>query len=196
MTIPSIQSQLALMHSSDGIVDLYRLDTSSFGGSIYYASPQCYIDGSYISFGGQSYTCFPIGIQTLETHATTSALPQPTLTLSNVGGFLMAAIAGENDICGAILTHWKTKVSYLDGGANADSTKFIGPQNWKIFQKTAHTNTQVNFLLASPLDLPGMQFPVRQILKNPGINAGPLNNSSPAGPTAIYFPGVQGYQMQ
>jgi lambda family phage minor tail protein L len=172
MTAPSIQSQLMLMHSSDGMVDLYKLDTTATGGSIYYFSPQCYQNGSLVSFGGQDYNCFPVGLETIEAHATTSALPQPTLTVSNVGGTLMAAIAGQNDLIGSTLTHWKTKASYLDAGANPDSTKFIGPQIWYLFQKQAHTNQQVQFLLTCPIDRPGLQFPIRQVMKNAGICPG------------------------
>ncbi len=172
MTTPTIQSQLMLLHSSDGMVDLYKLDTSPSGGAIYWFSPQCYQDGTLVSFGGQSYDCFPIGIDTLETHATSAALPQPTLTVSNVGGTLMSAIAGQNDLIGSKLTHWKTKASYLDAGANPDSAAFIGPQIWYLFQKSAHNANFVQFKLVCPIDRPGLQFPVRQVMKSPGVCPG------------------------
>jgi len=185
MPTPSVASQLAIMYSSDGMVDLYELDCSSFGGSVYYFTPQCYQDGTAIYFGGQIYTRLPIGIESLETHATTQSLPQPILSISNVGGLILGAVNSLGDLVGAKLTHWKTKVSYLDGQANADSNKFVGPQIWYIYQKTVHNNTLLQFSLSSPLDRPGMMIPVRQVLKDAGINPG----------ISVYFPGVSPYRM-
>ena len=187
MPTPTIQSQAVLQNSSNGWVDLYKFDASSLGGSIYYFSPQCYQDGTLLSFGGQSYNCFPLGIQTLQTHATTSALPRPQITLSNVNGTLMAAIANENDLVGAIITYWRTKEQYCDAGSTPDSTQFYGPQQWKIIQKTDHSNISVTWDLAIPLDVPNLMFPIRQVLKNSGINPGTQS---------VYFPGVQPYQTQ
>ena len=185
MTTPTIKSLLAVQYSNDGMVDLYKLDCSSFGGSTYYFSPQCYVDGSAIYFGGQAYTRIPIGIESLDIHATTQSLPQPTLSVSNVGGVLLSAILTLGDLVGCKVTHWKTKVSYLDGQANADSTKFIGPSDFYVFQKTIHNNTMIQWSLASPMDRPGLMMPARQVLKDQGINAG----------IPIYFPGVSPYRI-
>ena len=185
MTTPSIQSQLAVLHSNDGMVDLFNLDASAVGGSNFYFSPQCYSDSSLLSWGGQAYSLVPIGIDNLEKNATSADLPQPTLTISNVGAPVLAQVIALGDLVGAKLTHWKTKVSYLDGQANPDTTKFIGPEVWYVFQKTSHTNQSISWTLACPIDMPGFQFPVRQILKYSGINP----------PDGIYFPGVSAYRL-
>lgn len=185
MPIPSIQSQLAIQYSSDGIVDLYKLDCTAFGGSTHFFSPQCYIDGTPIYFNSQAYTRLPIGIENIETHSTTQPLPQPTLSVSNAGGMILSAVITLGDLIGAVVTHWKTKVSYLDGGVNADPTKFVGPQTWYIFQKSLHTNQLIQFTLASPLDRPGLLLPVRQVLKDAGVNPG----------IPVYFPGISSYRI-
>jgi len=182
---PTIQSQLEVMHSADGMVDLFKLDCSAFGGLTYYFSPQCYTTGTNITWGGTTYNLMPIGIDNIEHKASTSTLPQPTLTISNVGGVLLSQIVSLGDFTGAVLTHWKTKASYLDGGVNPDTTRFIGPEVWYIFQKTSHTNAMIQWTLSTALDKPGAQFPIRQVLKDAGINPG----------IPVYFPGVTPYRI-
>jgi lambda family phage minor tail protein L len=185
MTTPTIQSNVYVLHSTDGVVDLYCLDASAFGGPTYYFSPQCYSNGTALSWGGQTYSTIPIGIDSLEQKTSSSSLPQPTLVITNVGGPILAQVIAYGDLTGAKLTHWKTKVSYLDGQANPSTSQYIGPQVWTVFQKLLQTNQQIQWALASPLDLPGMMLPVRQFLKDSGINP----------PDGIYFPGIQPYRM-
>ena len=184
-TTPTIASQMAIAYSSDGMIDLYKLDCSNIGGSIYYFSPQCYQDGTLISFNSQVYNRIPIGLETVEEHASTQALPQPVLSISNVQGPLMSALVSLGDLVGASLTYIRTKTSYLDGQANADPTKYIGPQVWYVFQKSTHTNVLLQWALSSPMDRPGMMLPVRQILKDAGVNPG----------IPVYFPGVTPYRI-
>jgi lambda family phage minor tail protein L len=181
MTTPTIASKLEVLHSADGLVDLYTLDASMLGGSVYHFSPQCFKDGSFLSWGGQAYTLLPIGIDSLERKAMSTELPQPQLTVSNVGGPLLSAVVALGDLVGAKLTHVKTYVSYLDGQANPSTSEFWGPEVWTIFQKTNHTNQSITFTLSSPLDRPGFQFPIRQYLKYQGINPGPV---------PVFFPGI------
>ena len=183
--IPTIESKLTVLHSSDGLVDLYTLDTSNLGGSVYHFSPQCYSDGSFLTWGGQAFTLLPIGIDSLEQKAMSTDLPQPQLTLSNVGGPLLSAVVALGDLVGATLTHWKTYVSYLDGQANPDTTEFWGPEVFTIFQKTNHTNQSITWTLASPLDRPGFMFPIRQYLKYANVNPG----------DGIYFPGISAIRI-
>lgn len=186
MTTPTIQTNTSVLHSSDGFVDLYVLDASNLGGSVYHFSPQSYSDGTLLSWGGQSYQVMPIGIDSAELMAKPTTLPRPTLTISNVGAPLISAIVALGDLVGAKLIHYRTKVSYLDGQANADTTRYQGPTIWYIFQKVVQTNQTIQFALASVLDRPGLMFPIRQVLKDPNINP----------PDGIYFPGVQPYRIQ
>jgi lambda family phage minor tail protein L len=153
-------------------------------GSVYHFSPQCYSDGSLLTWGGQTYDLLPIGIDGLEAKASMSELPQASLTVSNVGGSLLSAVVALGDLIGSKLTHWKTKVSYLDGQANPDTTQFVGPYVWYLTQKTSHTNLAIQWSLSMMLDRPGFMFPIRQVVRYPGINP----------PDGIYFPGVSPYR--
>jgi lambda family phage minor tail protein L len=181
MTTPTIKSQLQVLHSADGLVDLYILDCSSFGGSVYHFANTTYSDGSFLSWGGQTYVLLPIGIDNTEFKADGSELPQATVTVSGVGGELLAPIVALGDLVGATLSHYQTKVSYLDGQANPDTTQYIGPRVWRVVQKSQEqSGVSISWTLASPIDIPGQKFPIRQILIYPGINP----------PDGIYFPGV------
>jgi len=180
-----IKQNLSTLHSSDGVVDLYILDCSSVGGSVYHFSPTCYPDGSLYSWGGQTYNLVPIGVDNMELKSDGSSLPQISITISNVGGGpLLAPIVALGDLVGSYLTKYTTKVSYLDGQSEPDTSQFVGPNTWRIIEKNSHTNQTITFIAAYPMDLPGMMFPIRQVLKDPGINP----------PDGINFPGVSPYR--
>jgi lambda family phage minor tail protein L len=180
-----IKKNLSVLHSSDGLVDLFILDTSALGGSVYHFSPSSYSDGSLLTWGGQAYNLFPIGIDNYEVKSDGSQLPQVNITVSNVGGGpLLASVIALGDLVGATLTQYTTKVSYLDGQSEPDTSQFIGPNVWRIVQKAQQTNQTIIFVGAFLIDLPGMMFPIRQILIDPSINP----------PDGIYFPGVSPYR--
>lgn len=185
MTTPTIESKVQVLHSTDGLVDLYCFDCTGIGGSIYYFSPQCYSDGTLLSWGGQAYSRLAIGLDNLERKSTATSLPQPTLILSNIGGPLLSAVETLGDLVGAKLTHWKVYVSYLDGQANPSTAEYIGPEIWYVMQKASHTNQSIAFTMCCIFDKPGFQFPIRQYIIDPNVNP----------PDGIYFPGMTPYRM-
>lgn len=183
MTTP-INTKLSVLHSSDGLVDLYVVDASALGGSVYHFSPQSYSDGSLLTWGGQAYNLCPIGIDGFEVKSDASSFPRPTLTINNTGGGpLLSAVSALGDLVGATVTHYVTKVSYLDGQSDASTSEYKGPFIWRIISR-AMDNQTITFTLADPLDLQGMMFPIRQILIDQGVNQ----------PDGIYFPGVAPYR--
>jgi lambda family phage minor tail protein L len=186
MTTPTIEAKLYEIHTQDALVDLFCLDASALGGEVYYFSPHIFANGELISWGGQVYQRLPIGIDNNEVKASNADLPQPTLTISNVGGPLMSAIVALGDLTGAKLTHTMTYVSYLDGQSNPSTSEYIGPQTWYIYQLSQLMSSQsIQYTLACVIDRPGYMFPVRQVLRYPNINQ----------PDGIYFPGVSPYRV-
>src|ERR1035441_420851 len=170
------------------MVDLFLLDCSAISGSVYRFSPQSYSNGSLLTWGGQTYNLLPIGIDGLEAKASGSELPQASLSVSNVGGPLLSVVIALGDFIGATLTHWKTKLSYLDGQTNPDTTQFVGPWVWYIVQKSSQTNQSIQWTLAMVLDRPGFMFPIRQCIRYPDINPDTLNTPR------LYFPGVSPFR--
>jgi lambda family phage minor tail protein L len=185
-----IATKLSVLHSNDGNVDLFILDLTKLGGGVYHFSPQCYADGTLLAWGGQAYTLVPIGIDGTELKSDGGSLPQVTMTVSGVGsGPLLAPIVALGDLVGATITQYMTKVSYLDGQSDPDTSRFIGPNVYRI-EQTSITNQSVSFTCTYPIDLPNMMFPIRQIVIDPGINPG---DSVGAG---VYFPGCSPYRLQ
>jgi lambda family phage minor tail protein L len=180
-----LQEKLRVLHTDDGLVDLFTLNATSIGGSLYHFSPHCYSNGTLLSWGGISFTLIPIGIDGFQEKSTATDLPQPTLTVSNVGGVLLAPVVALGDLVGATMTYHKVYASNLDDGDNPDASKFVDVGSWTITQKMSQTNQSIQWQLSCPLDLPGMMFPVRQILIYPGVTP----------PDGIYFPGVSPYRM-
>jgi lambda family phage minor tail protein L len=186
MTVPSIQSKSLILRNSDGLVDLYVLDLTAIGGTIYHLANTTYDDGTLLSWGGQEYQLCPIGIDNIEFKAGGSDLPQANVTIY-VGqtSALLAPVTALGDIVGGTISHYRTYVSYLDGGANPSTSEYWGPVVWRIAQKSQHqSGVSITWLLTSQLDLPGAMFPVRQVLVYPNINP----------PDGIYFPGVSPYR--
>lgn len=180
MTTPTVASKNAQILNSDGLVDLLTVDCSSLGGSIYHLSPQIYEDHTFIVYGGQTYNFSPLKIEGFETKSLATDLPRPTLTISNVNSILLAPVTSLGDIVGAVVTYIVTYGSYLDAGANPDTTQYAARGVWSISAKLVETNQQIQFELSSPLDLPNSYYPIRQYLRYPNINV----------PDGIYFPGV------
>jgi lambda family phage minor tail protein L len=188
MTTP-IKQNFANIHSADGIVELYVLDCSAIGGAVYRFANQCYPSGALYYWGGNAYNVIPIGVDDKEVKSDGTELPQVSITIANApsGGPLLAPIQALGDLVGAYFYQYITKASYLDGGSEPDTTQYIGPNVWRILQKSQQTNQSITFLGGYVLDLPGQMFPVRQFLIDPGINPDQYNS-----PT-IYFPGVSPY---
>ncbi len=185
MPTPTVASKNEVLRSPDGLVDLITVDCSNAGGSVYHISPQCYADGTELVWGGQAFQLCPVGINGFETKSISSDIPRPTLFVGNgISGILLAPVTALGDIVGATVTYVTTYASYLDAGSNPDTTQYAARGVWRIAAKTQESNQSIQFDLASPLDLPGMMFPVRQILIYPGINP----------PDGIYFPGVSPFR--
>jgi lambda family phage minor tail protein L len=185
MSTPTVASKNEVINSTDGLVDLIIVDLSGLGGSVYHLSPQIYADHSLISYGGQTYNFAPLKIDGFETKSLSTDLPRPTMTISNASSILLAPVTSLGDIVGATVTYTVTYASYLDAGANPDTSQYAARGVWRISAKTVETNQMIQFELASPLDMPNMMYPVRQYLIYPGINP----------PDGIYFPGIQPYRM-
>lgn len=152
--------------STSGYIELYDLDTTPIGGEqVYRYTPQNF-SSINVTWKGNLYTPFPIEATGFEWDATTKSPPKPTLTVSNVNKFLLAAVISLGDLVGSKLTRWRTFVKFLDGQPEADSNAHFIPDVFIIDQKTSHSKIQVQWSLISPMDRTGLALPRRQILKD------------------------------
>ena len=181
MTTPT--ADLQNLSQSSALVDLYILDASAIGGSIYHFTAHVMPNYSPVAFGGQTYTAIPIQTTGWDFTATGPA-PKPTLAIANPLKVLLGAVISLKDLVGAKLTRIRTFEKYLDGGSSPDSSKFIGPDVYFVEQKTVHDNTLIQWQLTSVIDRMGMRLPRRQVLKDP-------TPQTPEG-----FPGVSRVRVQ
>lgn len=177
----TIRQELQVLNQTSGFVELHVLDCSVLGGGIYRFTPNVYADGTSIVWAGNTYS--PIAITSTGWTLTSSgAQPQPTITVTNANRTLLAAVIGLGDIAGASYTRFRTYQKFLDGQPAADSTQYLGPDTYVVYQKKSHTNLAITWQLASLLDRPGLKLPARQALKD---GDGTANSA---------FPGMSVYQ--
>ena len=181
----AVFSQIQQLSQPSPWVSLYVLDTSKLGGGIYHFTPNIYANGSYLSFGGQSYQPLPMDFTGFEvvtsSQGNNSTQPRPTFVVSNASKTLLSVVISLGDLVGATVKRYRTFEMYLDGQSNANSAEYIGPDIFVIVQKTKHDKNSISWSCAGMIDLPTAKLPARQVLKDPNV----LN------PTG--FPGVQVY---
>lgn len=148
-------------------VELIDIDLTSIGGAVIYIVPGQY-STTPIVWRGHTYEPLPLETAGFDL-STEGAPPQPTLRVSNVSRFMMAAVISLNDMVGGKVTRWRTFAKYLDGQPEADSNQHLPIQQYIIAQKNKLTPFEVEFRLMSVLDLPGSRLPKRQILRDKGF---------------------------
>jgi lambda family phage minor tail protein L len=149
------------------LVDLYQLDATALGSSVFYFTAAT-DNGANVSFGGQVYIPMPIEATGFQA-SSDGSLPRPKLQLSNVNKFLQPYLLSFRYFQGAKVTRIRTFDKYLDGHPSADSTQRLPDQIWYIDQMETMTKQTVVFSLVSPLDRPSVKLPARQILRDNGF---------------------------
>lgn len=116
---------------------------------------------------GKEYGAWPCQIEGLEM-ATSGSTAQPTLTLANLNGSITALCLRFEDMAQAKVTIHDTLAHYLDAKNFPEGNPTADPEQEKkqvyyIDRKSLENDETVEFELASPADLRGLQIPTRQI---------------------------------
>ena len=166
MTVP--YTDLQNQNQTSGFIELYVLDCTAIGGSIYHFTSNVNATGGSLSFGGQTYTGIPIQTTGWDFTAAGNS-PKPTLTVSNVQKTLLSAVVSLGDLVGATCVRYRTWEKYLDSGSSPDSSKYLGPDVYIVEQKTGHNKMLIQWQMTSVIDRMGMKLPRRQVLKDKGF---------------------------
>lgn len=164
----TIQQTVLNLDITSGFVELYILDCSNIGGSIYHFSPNLNADGTGVIWGGITYSPISISTNGWEISAAGTQF-KPTISISNVNKVLLTSVITLGDIIGAKLTRIRTFATFLDAGATPDTSQFFPADIYFIDQKTSHDHTLITWQLSSIIDRFGMQLPGRQVLKDYGF---------------------------
>lgn len=170
MTVANIK-QVVQSPSPGGIVELFTLDLRAITGGnsdIYRFTPNV-VSGSTVSFAGNSYVGAPIKSDGWSWSGT-GPLPQPTITVGNVGGFISGLIISFSDMIGTKVIRIKTLDRFLDGGTDAPATpseaQMLSYDIYTIERKTKHDPELVEFQLSSILDQEGKKIPRHQAFQS------------------------------
>jgi lambda family phage minor tail protein L len=166
----SIQSEIQSL-SPSALIELFQLDLTPQGGEILYFHAGTNQLMSDVTWAGQVYSRYPITATGFKKSAT-GALPRPTLSVSNIGGYMGALARQYNGFRSCKLTRIRTFARYLDavnftaGNPQADSTQALPNEIWYVDRKSAENGQIMSFELSSALDLVGVRVPARQFIQN------------------------------
>ena len=145
---------------------------------------------SSIVWQGDQYDKFPVQAEGFE-YSGSGSLPRPTLTISNLFGFVSALlidtnkVTAKNDLQGAKFTRRRVLASSLDN-ANfvSGSNPFGTPNNnelpqeiYYIDRKVTENRDFVQFECVSILELQGIRVPKRQITRKDFDGVGTFINT-------------------
>ncbi len=154
----------------DAMIELYIVDASAIGDTIYHFA-QNDLYGDSIIWQGETYLPFPIKVAGFERRAN-SSLPRPTRVVSNVGGVVSALCAATNDLIGARISRIRTFRRYLDaanftgGNPTANPNIELPREIWRIDRRATEVRASVTFELAAPWDVVGVKLPRRMVVQN------------------------------
>lgn len=165
MTISADVQQL----EPGALVELFEVDCTAIGGDV--MRFHGHLQSGSIFWQGNEYRPWPIKVAGFE-RSGDAQQPSPTVTVGNIDGVIGAMCLALGDLVGASVRRRRTFAKYLDaanfpeGNPAADPTEEMPPELWYIEQKSGDVYPQIEFTLASPLDLNGQQLPARQIVAN------------------------------
>lgn len=170
MTTPvNVSTELRKLDQPSALVELFTIDCTQIGGSIYHFTPNVMPDGSNPVFRGITYQSLPVQTSGWELSASDTQA-RPTITVSNVTSVFMSAVQTLGDIVNAKVERVRTFYKFLDGQPAADRNAYIDPVDiYWVYQKTSQNKNVISWQLATPAEAFSMQLPTRQFLKDFGF---------------------------
>jgi len=189
MTIPISELQSL---SPSAIIELYKLElnTALHGtNEVYLFHAGTNQINQSIIWQNISYDKFPIVAEGFE-FSGQGTLPRPTLTISNLFGFVSGLIIDtnkvtqKNDLAGAKFTRRRTLASSLDDVNFKDGVNIFGTPNnnelpqeiYFIDRKAIENRDIVQFECVSSLELQGVKAPKRQVTRKDFRGVGTFRN--------------------
>lgn len=156
----SIRTEVQQSETSE-IIELFSLDLTKFGDSVYYFIAGASSSGDVV-WQGNTYVPFDVQASGFELDGKGSA-PTPKISFSLTNNVITVFIAAYDDLIGAKLTRTKTYKKYLDGEATANPNAHFPLDIYRIERKTRENKLEVEFELSSIMDQQGRQLPGRTV---------------------------------
>jgi lambda family phage minor tail protein L len=154
------------------MVEMFVFDPSVIGqpaGNILRWHPGTTVSGTAIIWQGKEYQPMPIEATDFE-YSSAGTLPRPKVRISNIGGTTGAYVRTMQDALGARVTRKRTLGKYLDavnfpgGNPNANPNTGYPDEIFYVARKSVENPIFVEFELALPFDVAGVQLPRRQVI--------------------------------
>lgn len=147
-------------------IELFTIDTTIIGGSVYHFTPEPMEDGSSVVFDGVTYLPLPLK-STGWSRSGRGQLPRPQITVSNITGFFSELNLLYDDLVGVTVTRQRTFKWALDGQPSADPAAILQPTDvFSIARKVSEDNETCVYELAAIMDVEGRVFPARLMIQN------------------------------
>lgn len=154
--------------NQDAWVDLYVLDTTLKGGSLYHFHSGTNELRQPVVWQGNTYQPLPVVCTGFVLSSTSYA--RPKLQIANASGVFSMLMQGIGDLVGCKVTRKRTTIRYLDavnfasGNPNANPSEHLPDDIFYISRKSAENKVYVEFELASVLELNGVMLPKKQVM--------------------------------
>ncbi|GEP11116.1 phage minor tail protein L [Methylobacterium gnaphalii] len=147
------------------LIHLYLIDLSPIGVNQQYAFTPGTPRTSAVYFRGVPYAARDVKCDGFEMTGQ-GAMPQPTISVTNVGRVMSSAAILYDDLVGARLVRTRTYRQFLDDGETPDGNAAYSQDIYLFDQKTEHTKRQISWTLAAAMDQEGVMLPKRLILRD------------------------------
>ncbi|MFM0224173.1 phage minor tail protein L [Paraburkholderia dipogonis] len=152
------------------VLDLTRFNVPEDGRYVRFHAGTNRLDSDVV-WQGLTYQRHPVTATGFEWKGE-GTLPRPHFAVSNVTGIISAMCRLYSDLVGAAVTRKRTLTRYLDainfpaGNPLANPDEAFADDAFFINQKVHETMDSVEFELAVPFDVQGVQLPGRQVICN------------------------------
>lgn len=153
------------------LIELFEIDLSNQGGSIIRWHNGSNEFGGDVIFGGVEYNRIPIEAKGFDVSGQ-GKLPRPSLRIANVNQVIGGISRAYGELIGCKVTRRRVFAKYLDavnftnGNPSADPEAEFPPDIFYVDRKTSEDKFEIQWELASAMDLEGVQLPRRQIIAN------------------------------
>ncbi len=156
-------SQEAQSLSPSGIVSLFTLDATPYGGPIIRFTQGAHVHET-VKFAGNDYIPIDIEFTGLETSGQ-GALPTPTLKLANTDGVPQSMVNTYGDLTGCTLYRLRTHTRFLDGMPDSDPDASYPVDIFRLERKALENSQYIEWELSAAIDQEGKKIPGRTIIK-------------------------------
>ncbi|KLT73245.1 tail protein [Neisseria arctica] len=154
----------------DALLDLWQVDFRELGGEVFYFCNHMNEKGTAVVWQGQAYDPYPIKADGFEL-SSQGAGNRPTLTVSNLLGFVTGAAERFNQFVGVTVIRRQVCAKFLDavnfqaGNTAADPTQEV-VSKFVVERLASMTAEVATFELAMPSEADGAIIPARIMLAN------------------------------